>query len=80
MTHLLLGVKVAGLSMWDGGSTVYGGQDGFSQLVVVDRFMMAVAVRGINIGGGGEVAGQHRVFREWEEDQCVVTSMGRGRR
>jgi hypothetical protein len=66
--------------MWDGGSTVYGGQDGFSQLVVVDRFMMAVAVRGINIGGGGEVEGQHRVFREWEEDQCVVTSMGRGRR
>jgi hypothetical protein len=80
MTHTFLGGEGAGLGAWDGSSTVRGGQDGFGQSVVVDRFMVTVAVRGINTGGGGEATGRHRVFREGEEDRCAVASMGRGRR
>jgi hypothetical protein len=80
MTHTFLGGEGGGLGTWDGSSTVRGGQDGFGQSVVVDRFMVTVAVRGISTGGGGEATGQHRVFHEGEEDRCAVASTGRGRR
>jgi hypothetical protein len=48
--------------------------------VVVDRFIVAVAVRGISTRGGGVVMGQHWVFREGEEDMCIVASTGGVRR
>jgi hypothetical protein len=72
MTHPFLGGAAAGLGTWDGGSIVCGGWDGFGRSVVVDRFMVAIAVRGISTGGGGEATGQHRVFRQWEEDRCTI--------
>jgi hypothetical protein len=48
--------------------------------VVVDRFIVAVAVRGISTRGGGVVMGRHWVFREGEEDMCIVASTGGVRR
>jgi hypothetical protein len=78
--HPFLGGEAAGLGVPDSSSTVHGGQDGFGQLVVVDRIMVTIAVRGISSRGAGEVMGRHRVFHEGEEDRCLVTSMGGGRR
>jgi hypothetical protein len=62
MTHPFLGGEAAGLSARDDRSTVNSGRDRFGRSVVVDRFMVAVAVIGISTGGGGEATGWHKCF------------------
>jgi hypothetical protein len=80
MTHPFLGGEAAGLSARDDRSTVSSGRDRFGWSVVLDRFMVAVAVIGISTGRGGEATGRHQVFHDGEEDWCAIASTGGGRR